>query len=132
MAHVIQFTTDRFDISREPPNPINPIPGHSVLQWFKERLAAAGYAVTDPATEDWGWYIEAETGAGSYLIGASADPEDDAREVDWVVQVHKTRSTKDRLVGQNRMTPDDPLTAFLVELLQSDPKIDYVTVTREL
>lgn len=131
MACLIEFTTARFDISREMPNPINPIAGQSVLQWFREELTKAGYAVTEPATEDWGWYIEAEAGAGSYLIGASADPANATSSVEWVVQVHKTRSIKDKLLGRNKMAPDDPLVAFLEKLVRSDAQIADVTVTRE-
>ena len=37
MAHVIRFRTDKFDVSKERPNPINPIPGESLLLWLRER-----------------------------------------------------------------------------------------------
>ena len=37
MAHIISFTTDRFDVSGERPNPINPIAGQSVLLWLAGR-----------------------------------------------------------------------------------------------
>jgi len=57
MSHVIYFTTGKFDISKETPNRINPIPGESVLNWFREKLADTQYQTTEPETEDWGWYI---------------------------------------------------------------------------
>ena len=53
MAHLITFTTARFDISKEPPNPINPIAGHVVLTWLREELLRAHYRVSEPDTEDW-------------------------------------------------------------------------------
>ena len=97
MAHVITFTTSRFDIANEPPNPINPIAGQSVLAWLRGELDRAGWRTTDPDTEDWGWYIEADGAAGTYLVGASADAHEPTAEVEWTIQVHKTRSLKDKL-----------------------------------
>jgi hypothetical protein len=92
MAHRISFRTDRFDVSKETPNPINPIAGQSVLNWLREELAKAAYQSTEPDTEDWGWSIEVEGESGSYLVGASADAEGSTSDVDWIVQVHKSRS----------------------------------------
>ena len=89
MAHLISFTTDRFDVSGETPNPINPIAGQSVLLWLREELLRAQYRVTQPDTEDWGWYIDVESAAASYLVGASADAVDPTPTIEWVVRVHK-------------------------------------------
>src|SRR5580765_7286326 len=103
MAHVISFTTDRFDISAERPNSINPIAGQSVLLWLREELSRAQYRVTEPDTEDWGWYIDVETTAASYLVGASGEAVDPTPTFAWVVQVHKERSMTDKLLGRNKM-----------------------------
>ena len=73
MAHIISFTTDRFNVSSEKPNPINPIAGQSVLLWLRDELLTAQYRVTEPDAEDWGWYIDVECAAASYLVGASAE-----------------------------------------------------------
>ena len=55
VAHLITFTTSRFDITTEALNPINPIAGESVLTWLRRQLAEHGYEATDPQAEDWGW-----------------------------------------------------------------------------
>jgi hypothetical protein len=75
MVHLITFVTDRFDPARETPNDINPIAGQAVLLWLRERLQPLGYDTTLPAMEDWGWYVGSDSGASSYLVGASGDPE---------------------------------------------------------
>jgi hypothetical protein len=130
MAHVITFTTSRFDIATEPPNPINPIGGHSVLAWLRGELDRSGWRTTDPDAEDWGWYIDASGSAGTYLVGASADAHEPTPEVEWTIQVHKKRSLKNKLLGGNKMSPDDPLSALVERILRADPAITAVDVDR--
>ena len=130
MAHVITFTSSRFDVANEPPNPINPIAGHSVLAWLRGELNRAGWHTSDPATEDWGWYIDAEGTSGAYLVGASADAHEPTPEVDWTIQIHKTRSLKDKLSGRNRMSADDPLSTLIERTVRGDPGITAVEVER--
>ena len=130
MAHVISFTTTRFDISTEKPNPINPIAGQSVLLWLKAELLLANYRVTEPDTEDWGWYMDVKDGTAAYLVGASADADPQPRPVEWTVQVHKHRSMTDRLLGRNTMAADDPLFALIERLVRADSTLHQVTVSR--
>lgn len=129
MAAVISFTTDRFDIAAETPNPINPIAGQSVLLWLREELVTAQYRVTEPDTEDWGWYMQVEGASGSYMVGASADAADPAPPVEWIVQVHKDRSMKDKLLGRGRMAPDDPLVALIARIVRADSRLRDVSVS---
>ena len=131
MAHVITFRTARFDISKERPNPINPIAGESVLQWLRTELSRAHYKVSQPDTEDWGWYVSVEGDGASYLVGASADAEDKAAAIDWTVQVHKHRSLKERVLGKNKMAPDDPVSRLIEDALRADGGIEEIVVTRE-
>jgi hypothetical protein len=131
MAHLISFRTARFDVSKETPNPTNPIAGQSVLNWLREELAKARYQSTEPDTEDWGWYIEVEGESGSYLVGASADAEDSTAEVEWVVQVHKSRSLKQKLLGGNRLAADDPLFALIESIVRADAGIDQISVDKD-
>jgi hypothetical protein len=130
MAHIISFATSRFDIAGEPPNPINPIAGHSVLAWLKPQLVQAGYRVTDPDAEDWGWYIEASNVTGSYLVGASGDTDTTASPVEWTIQVHRHRSVSDRIFGRGKLTDDDPLAALIATLLEGDEGITRVVIER--
>jgi hypothetical protein len=130
MAHLISFRTDRFDVSKETPTPINPIAGQSVLNWLREELAKAAYQSTEPDAEDWGWYIEVEGQSGSYVVGASADAEGSTSDVDWIVQVHKSRSLKEKLLGRNRMAADDPLFTRIESIVRADNRIKQVSVDK--
>ena len=131
MAHLISFITARFDVLGEKPNLINPIAGQSVLLWLREELLKAQYRVTEPDTEDWGWYMDVEGADGSYLVGASADATESIPTVEWVVQVHKNRSITDKALGRNKMAADDPLVALIEEIVRGDSRIERVSVTRD-
>ena len=131
MAHLITFYTSKFDVSKEAPNPINPIAGLSVLIWLRSEVAGSHYEVSAPAAEDWGWYVYINGGGASYMIGASADAQDPAVEVEWTVQLHKTRSLKEKLLGQNKLKSDDPLFALIEKIIRADSDIGAVEVTRE-
>ena len=128
MAFVIAFRTARFDVSTESPNPINPIAGESVLNWLRPALVEAGYRSTQPGTEDWGWYIDVEGPGGAYLVGASADADGSTTDVEWVVQVHRARSMKDKLLGRNKLEPDDPLCSLIERLVRADRAMELLSV----
>jgi hypothetical protein len=131
MAHVISFITSRFDIAAEKPNPINPIAGQSVLLWLKAELLRADYQVTEPDTEDWGWYMDVQDADAVYLVGASADAEGPLAPLEWTVQVHKHRSMTDRLLGRNKMAADDRLSALIERLIRADGAMQQISVPRE-
>lgn len=76
MTHLIKFSTAMFDISKEDPNPINPIAGQTVLQWMRAKLEGSGYNTTEPETEDWGWYIDVEGKGSSYRWVPADSPKD--------------------------------------------------------
>src|SRR5687767_10823339 len=101
MAHLVSFRTAKFDPRTEDPNPINPIAGQSILLWLRAELAKAHYTVTESSTEDWGWYVDVEAEGANYLVGASADADTSSRDIEWIVQVHKHRSLKEKILGQN-------------------------------
>jgi hypothetical protein len=48
--------------------------------------------------------------------------------MDWVIQVDKQRSFKDKLTGRNRMTADDPLAALLETIIRAEPAFTNVSV----
>ena len=62
MTHLISFSSTRFDVTKETPNPINPLAGESLLLWLREKLSGGMYEVTAPAPEDWGWYVYVKGG----------------------------------------------------------------------
>ena len=130
MAHVISFSTARFDVAAETPNPINPIFGKSVLDWIRQTLEGTAYKASEPDTEDWGWYMSVDGNGASYMVGASGQPEDGASEIEWIIQVHRPRSFTDRLAGRNRLMDDDPFVALLEGIVRREPAFHDVSVER--
>ena len=125
MARVIRFTTDKFDVSKERPNPINPIPGESLLVWLREK-ALPQAQLTEPDAEDWGWYSLVDWKDRQYLVGASAS--DDDGELEWILQIDKQRSMKEKLLGREAMTADDECARFFQDLLEAEPAFKAVSV----
>jgi hypothetical protein len=126
MAHLISLETALLDPRTEPVNPINPIPGHSLLVWLRTALAPR-VAFTEPRTEDWGWYSYATFEGYEYLTGASAIGEPDyPLPLEWILQIHKQRSLKDKLLGRRRMVADDPFAALVEATLKGEPQFSKV------
>lgn len=132
MAALISFRTSRFDPATERPNPINPIAGESVLVWIRENVLSSTDRATEPDVEDWGWYIDVEAGDSRYLVGACGESDEDERsaqsEREWMVQIHKVRSFKEKLLGRNKMKSDDPFVLALVAAFRSDEAFTDVQV----
>jgi hypothetical protein len=40
-------------------------------------------------------------------------------EIEWIVQMDKTRSLKEKIFGKNRMSSDDPLFAVIEKAIRS-------------
>jgi hypothetical protein len=125
-ATVIRFTTAFFDVTKERPNDINPIHGESLLLWLAEKLKGE-VVVPEPQTEDWGWYVDIDWKGRSYMLGASAsDEEDGLRE--WVLQIVKHRTLKERVMGHEKMTAEDECSIHLRRLLESEKAFSGVSV----
>ena len=131
MAHLVSFRTSKFDVRSEEPNPTNPFAGQGVLNWLRLELARANYAATEPGTEDWGWYVDVQGNGASYLVGASADAGSATPDIEWIVQVHKHRSLKEKILGQNKMAVDDPLVLLIERIVRSDPQMFDVSIDRD-
>jgi hypothetical protein len=127
MAMVFRFTTNRFDVAKERPNPINPIPGESLLLWLIDNTKGA-VAFSAPDCEDWGWYSDARWNGRRYLVGASASEEEQDGAREWVLQVDKIRSIKEKLLGRARMDGQDECASYLLRLLQMEPTFRDVSV----
>ena len=129
MTHLVTFTSSQFDVSKKTQNPINPIAGEGVLKWLKDRLRGAGYEVTAPAPEDWGWYVYVKGPEISYLVGASSDVnQPDPRE--WTVQIHRERSLMDKLMGRNKLAGTDQLTTHIERFFCESVGVQNVQVDR--
>ena len=91
------------------------------------QLAGGHCTVTEPAAEDWGWYIDVECEGARYLVGASADLDSSTPEIEWMVQVDKHRTLKDKVLGQNKMAADDRLVALIGDIVRAVPEFSEVT-----
>jgi hypothetical protein len=125
-ATVIRFTTKLFDVTKERPHDINPIYGESLLLWLREKMKGK-VAVPEPQTEDWGWYVDIDWNGRHYMLGASASDEDDG-EREWILQIVKHRSAKERLLGKEKMTAQDECSIYLRQLLESEGAFKGVSV----
>ena len=124
MARVIRLTTDKFDVSRERPNPIDPIAGESLLVWLREK-AKPRALLTEPDTEDWGWYSYVDWDGRQYLLGASAS--DDDAEHEWVLQIDKQHSIKEKILGREAMAAADECAKFFDGLLEAEAAFKTVS-----
>ena len=125
-ASVVRFTTALFDVARERPNPINPIFGESLLLWIAEK-AKDEVAVPIPDAEDWGWYADMDWKGRSYMLGASAADEEQNGQREWVLQIWKRRSVKERLLGQERMTGEDECVRYFRKMLERETSFSAIT-----
>lgn len=123
MHPVIHFQSRLFDTRAEPENPINPIPGKSLLDWLGRHLPG----MTAPAPEDWGWYSYVQLDGRQYMLGSCAHVSEDGNH-EWVLQIDKTRSFKEKLLGQAKMSLDDPCFALVHGLVQHEAGFTAVSV----
>jgi hypothetical protein len=124
---VVRFDTDIFDVSKERLNPINPIHGESLLLWLGDKLRGR-VVVPAPETEDWGWYVYLSWSGREYLVGASASDEVKDGRREWILQLEKQRTLKERLLGRETMTMSDECFIAIKRLLDSEPGFINVSV----
>ena len=126
MARVIRFNTAKFDVSQERPNPINPIPGESLLVWLREQ-AKPRVVLSEPDAEDWGWYSFVDWNGRQYMLGSSSSQDSD-RQREWILQVVKQRSLREKFLGREKMGKDDDCARFFQKLLEQEPGFKAVSV----
>lgn len=125
MHHIITFVTDKFDVTKEDENPINPIYGQSLLLWLKDQVAET-ILLEKPEAEDWGWYTTINWKGRSYLLGASAMESDNSFE--WVFQVDKKRTIKEKLLGREKMDKEDECLLFFKSVFSSESEFKGIEV----
>ena len=129
MTILISFITSKFDTSKERPSPINPIAGESALHWLRDEILLAPFFCTEPDAEDWGWYVDVTSPDGKYLIGSIAHIEEGdnpRQDIEWMMQIHKNRSFKEKVMGRNKLDSEDPLVQQIVGSLRKDASIHDV------
>ena len=126
-AAVIRFNTSMFDVSKERPNPINPIHGESLLLWLAGKLSGR-VSLTSPDTEDWGWYSTLDFNGRRYMVGSSASDEEADGVREWILQIVKHRSVKERLFGEAKLTAEDECVRLLLDVLKNEPAFLNITI----
>jgi hypothetical protein len=127
VARVIRFRTSALDVTKEQPNPINPIRDESLLLWLTN-TSRGSVELSAPGTEDWGWYSYADWKGRRYLLGASACDEEQDGQREWVLQIDKQRSVKEKLLDQARMGCDDECAEYFLCLLKREANFQNVSV----
>jgi len=130
MPRVIRFLSARFDVSTERPNPINPIAGESLLLWLREQVKAE-VEMSPPEAEDWGWYSFVSWQGRQYLIGSCASEEEEGGEREWILQIDKQRSMRERLLGHEKMARDDECASYFQRLLEQEASFRVVEADAE-
>ncbi|KID56534.1 hypothetical protein JF50_11355 [Pseudoalteromonas luteoviolacea] len=128
MHITISFKTSMFDISTENKNPINPIYGESLLKWLKQELDSE-FEITEPNAEDWGWYCYITWNTWQYMLGASTyfeEGDDPKSELEWIFQIDKPRSLKEKLLGREKISIADNCVLFFKSKFEAQPKFNSV------
>ena len=84
--------------------------------------------ISAPDTEDWGWYSYADWKGRKYLLGASACGEENDGQREWVLQIDKQRSVKEKLLGRATMTQHDECAEYFQSLLEREASFRDVSV----
>jgi len=119
-----------FDVSKEDENPINPICGQSLLVWLKDKVSDS-VEIEDPDAEDWGWYSYIDWKGRKYLLGSTAyfeEGDDPSAEIEYIFQVDKVRSFKEKLLGREKMSLDDECFTYMKSLFETEQEINSVVV----
>jgi hypothetical protein len=126
MHMILRFSTSKFDVTKERENPINRIPGESLLLWLREQVRQQ-LNVPAPEPEDWGWCSYIDWRGRSYMLGSSASEEENG-EREWVLQVVKHRSFAEKVFGREKPSSEDECVQFFKQALDREPTFKRVSL----
>lgn len=126
MEYIICFESDKFDAKKDSENAIEAVYGESLLLWLKDKLKEEAQ-VTEPDAEEWGWYSYLDWKGRNYVLCSSASEEADG-QYEWILQVNKKRSLKEKLLGKEKMQKDDECLQYLQQLIEKEVSVSGVTV----
>jgi hypothetical protein len=125
------FETDRFNLSRPKEYFINDCCyGDDLATWLRGKLDELGILASEPAQEDWGWYLEVHHQGSGYFIGIGGHAEDESfsNRGEWRLMVEKRRSLMEILTGKNRMTENEEIVSILRCVVQSEPDMKFLGI----
>ncbi len=125
------FETAKFNLSQPKEHYINECCyGDDVAAWLAGKLKAQGIEVTEPAQEDWGWYIEARHNGNAYFIGVGGNAEDESagNKGEWRLMVDKHRSLKEKLLGRNPMAENEAIIGILKRIIENEPDVTFLRI----
>ena len=126
MEYIICFETDKFDAKKESENSLSTMYGESLLLWLKDNVKDE-INITEPDAEDWGWYCFIDWKGRNYKLCSSASEEDNGC-YEWVLEVDKKRSLKEKLLRKEKMQKDDECLRYLQKLIESEESFNSITV----
>lgn len=130
MQFTLSFKTAMFDVTKEDENPVNPIFGQSLLVWLKG-IISDDLEMESPDAEDWGWYSYIHWKGRKYLLGSTAyfeEGDDPRAEIEYVLQIHKIRSFKEKLFGHEKMSHEDECFTYIKYFFESESNINSLVV----
>lgn len=112
---IITFETDRYNLSVEKDNFINPCCyGEDAATWLKSELEASEVEVKDLYQEDWGWEICCIYAGNQYYVGVGGNPETEGGNFgEWRLMLTKSRTILQTLLGKNKLVDADPFWELL-------------------
>ena len=117
----ITFETDRFNLSSEKENFINPCSfGEDVANWLKPLLESKNVNVSDIYQEDWGWEINCALENQEYYIGVGGISESEgSNQGEWRIMFTKKRSILESILGKNKLSSNDSLIHIIKDIINS-------------
>jgi hypothetical protein len=120
----ILFNTNRFNLSKVGAHFINPCCfGEDLALWLRDKLIAKGAAVSSSGQEDWGWYLNANSGTDGYFLGMSGNTKGNSANPDdgeWGIIIKKNRTIMQRITGKGKIAVDDAMFALVEAILHGE------------
>ncbi|WP_299210140.1 hypothetical protein [uncultured Tateyamaria sp.] len=133
-------TTDFRDTRERAEENVNMIEGEALCEFLKTALLTNGFTTDDVFPEDFGWVFYATLGDQRYFVTASLDPADDFPKWDQHppsntvmfanINVEKKRGLKEKLLGRNKQTANDPAERAVLKALQNHPAVSELKYSR--
>src|SRR5690349_18400205 len=121
------FQTDRFNLSRPKEYFINECCyGDDLAAWLRGKLAEMSIEATEPAQEDWGWYIDLRHNGNAYFVGIGGNKDETSGNMgEWRLMIEKHRSLKEKLLGKNRIARNEQIITILQGMIENEPDMRF-------